>query len=255
VKDVCGFFCPKDTHTTQAPCIPANAALTQEIVEEVRGKRLFFSTDVEKAVREAEIIFVSVNTPTKDYGFGKGLAADLTYWEGAARSISRACSPDVGLLNGTKIIVEKSTVPVHTADAMTCVLKANCPPGVSFQVRAVQTACPFAPLIHASCRVHASGQSSVRFLPFPCLTERFSVSAGSIKSRIPGRRYSHRGSDSARQGPYRRSTGMQDAWACSWACICGPAVSVSYSMHTLTHGTPCQQTVSHSSFHTGLLVC
>lgn len=109
----------------------------QEIVEEVRGKKLFFTTDVEAAVREAEIIFVSVNTPTKDYGFGKGLAADLTYWEGAARAISRACESGVGLLNGTtKIIVEKSTVPVHTADAMSCVLKANCPPGVSFEVRA-----------------------------------------------------------------------------------------------------------------------
>jgi hypothetical protein len=107
----------------------------QEVVEAVRGKRLFFTTDVEKAVREAEIIFVSVNTPTKEYGFGKGLAADLTYWEGAARSISKACVAGVGLLNGTtKIIVEKSTVPVHTADAMSCVLKACSPPGVSFQV-------------------------------------------------------------------------------------------------------------------------
>jgi len=107
----------------------------KEVVEAVRGKRLFFTTDVEKAVREAEIIFVSVNTPTKEYGFGKGLAADLTYWEGAARSISKACVAGVGLLNGTtKIIVEKSTVPVHTADAMSCVLKACSPPGVSFQV-------------------------------------------------------------------------------------------------------------------------
>mmetsp|Transcript_7852 Transcript_7852/g.18117 ORF Transcript_7852/g.18117 Transcript_7852/m.18117 type:complete len:478 (-) Transcript_7852:175-1608(-) len=107
----------------------------KEVVDSVRGKRLFFTTDIEQAVREAEIIFVSVNTPTKEYGFGKGQAADLTYWEGAARSIAKACSADVGLLNGkTKIIVEKSTVPVYTADAMTCVLQACGPPGVSFQV-------------------------------------------------------------------------------------------------------------------------
>jgi len=118
-----------------SPNLPIYEPGLQEVVEAVRGTRLFFTTDVEAAVRESEIIFVSVNTPTKDYGFGKGLAADLTYWEGAARAISRACESGVGLLNGTtKIIVEKSTVPVHTADAMSCVLKANSPPGVQFEV-------------------------------------------------------------------------------------------------------------------------
>ena len=61
-----------------------------EVVKQVRGKNLFFSTDVDAAVRDAEIIFVAVNTPTKEYGFGKGRAADMTYWEGAARAISRA---------------------------------------------------------------------------------------------------------------------------------------------------------------------
>jgi UDPglucose 6-dehydrogenase len=60
--------------------------------------------------------------------------ADLTYWEGAARSISQATTEDSALFKGSKIIVEKSTVPVSTADAMTCVLQANAPPGVKFQV-------------------------------------------------------------------------------------------------------------------------
>uniref|UniRef100_A0A7S0NAX3 UDP-glucose 6-dehydrogenase n=1 Tax=Cryptomonas curvata TaxID=233186 RepID=A0A7S0NAX3_9CRYP len=105
-----------------------------EVVKQVRGKNLFFTTDIKEAVRTSEIIFVAVNTPTKEYGFGKGRAADLTYWEGAARSISQATTEDSALFKGSKIIVEKSTVPVSTADAMTCVLQANAPPGVNFQV-------------------------------------------------------------------------------------------------------------------------
>ena len=105
-----------------------------EVVKQVRGKNLFFSTDVDAAVRDAEIIFVAVNTPTKEYGFGKGRAADMTYWEGAARAISRATVSGAALFNNFKIVVEKSTVPVSTADAMTCVLNENCPIGVGFQV-------------------------------------------------------------------------------------------------------------------------
>ena len=53
---------------------------------------------------------MQVNTPTKEYGFGKGRAADLTYWEGAARAISRATVPGAALFNNFKIVVEKSTV-------------------------------------------------------------------------------------------------------------------------------------------------
>eukprot|EP00287_Rhodomonas_sp_CCMP768_P016415 CAMPEP_0196759014 /NCGR_PEP_ID=MMETSP1091-20130531/104483_1 /TAXON_ID=302021 /ORGANISM="Rhodomonas sp., Strain CCMP768" /LENGTH=530 /DNA_ID=CAMNT_0042107853 /DNA_START=8 /DNA_END=1596 /DNA_ORIENTATION=- len=106
-----------------------------EIVKEVRGKNLFFSTDVAAAVKESAIVFVAVNTPTKEYGFGKGRAADLTYWEGAARSISGNSGEGTALYNGKKIIVEKSTVPVSTADAMTCVLQNNNNGGaVDFQV-------------------------------------------------------------------------------------------------------------------------
>ncbi len=89
-----------------------------EIVREVRGKNLFFTTDLEGAIKEAEIIFISVNTPTKEYGVGKGMASDLRYLEKAARDIMKYA-------NGDKIIVEKSTVPVRTAEAISKVLSAS----------------------------------------------------------------------------------------------------------------------------------
>ena len=80
-----------------------------EIVKSCRGKNLFFSTDVAGAIKEAELIFVSVNTPTKMYGIGKGCAADVKFIESCARSIAEhAQSP--------KIVIEKSTVPARTAE-------------------------------------------------------------------------------------------------------------------------------------------
>merc|ERR1711957_434819 len=79
---------------------------------------LFFSTDVKKAVEEADIIFVSVNTPTKTKGVGAGRAADLRFIEGVGRSVSEYA-------NCSKIIVEKSTVPVKTAEALDRVLSSN----------------------------------------------------------------------------------------------------------------------------------
>jgi len=103
----------------------------QEVVEEARGRNLFFSTDIDAAIRECSIIFVSVATPTKTSGIGAGEAADLTYWELAARRIASVCnSMDV---KAPKIIVEKSTVPVKTADAMARVMAASCA-GTDFQV-------------------------------------------------------------------------------------------------------------------------
>ncbi len=89
-----------------------------EIVQEIRGTNLHFSTDVEGAIKEAEIIFVSVGTPTKTYGAGAGRAADLRYVELAARTIA-----DVS--EGHKIVVEKSTIPVRTAEALRTILTAN----------------------------------------------------------------------------------------------------------------------------------
>lgn len=96
------------------------------IVAESRGKNLFFSTEVDKAIDEAQIIFISVNTPTKTYGSGKGMAADLKYIELCARQIARVSKND-------KIVVEKSTLPVRTAEAIKSILD-NTGNGVQFQI-------------------------------------------------------------------------------------------------------------------------
>ena len=82
-----------------------------EIVGSCRGKNLFFSTEVDKAINEADAIFISVNTPTKTYGVGKGMAADLKYIELCARQIAKVAKSD-------KIVIEKSTLPVRTAEAI-----------------------------------------------------------------------------------------------------------------------------------------
>ncbi|CAA7389142.1 unnamed protein product [Spirodela intermedia] len=97
-----------------------------DVVKECRGRNLFFSTDVERHVAEADIIFVSVNTPTKTRGLGAGKAADLTYWESAARMIADVAKSD-------KIVVEKSTVPVKTAEAIEKILTHNSK-GINFQI-------------------------------------------------------------------------------------------------------------------------
>jgi len=89
-----------------------------EIVKKTRGKNLFFDTNIPKCIKESEIIFVSVNTPTKDYGVGAGQAADLQYWEKTARTIREyAESP--------KIVIEKSTLPVRTSLAMERILSSG----------------------------------------------------------------------------------------------------------------------------------
>lgn len=97
-----------------------------DVVRSARGRNLFFSTDVRGAIRIADIIFVSVGTPTKMYGVGAGRAADLRYIESAARLIAEEA-------DGPKIIVEKSTIPVKTAEAIQTILRANSKNG-QFQV-------------------------------------------------------------------------------------------------------------------------
>ena len=97
-----------------------------EVVAEARGRNLFFSTDVDKAIDEAQMIFISVNTPTKTYGAGKGMAADLKYVELCARQIAKVATKD-------KIVVEKSTLPVKTAEAIQNILD-NTGNGVDFQI-------------------------------------------------------------------------------------------------------------------------
>ena len=96
------------------------------MVAEARGRNLFFSKEVEKAISEAQMIFISVNTPTKTYGVGKGMAADLKYIELCARQIANVAKDN-------KIIVEKSTLPVRTAEAIKSILD-NTGSGVQFQI-------------------------------------------------------------------------------------------------------------------------
>lgn len=88
------------------------------IVKAVRGKNLFFSTDIDGAIRANDIIFVGVNTPTKTFGRGAGRASDLQYWEATARNIARVATCN-------KIVVEKSTLPVRTAAAMAAILSEH----------------------------------------------------------------------------------------------------------------------------------
>jgi len=89
-----------------------------EVVQATRGRNLFFSTDIDAAIRESEVIFVSVNTPTKTFGEGAGKAADLQYWEKVAREILRES-------RSPKIVIEKSTLPVKTAQTMETILNTG----------------------------------------------------------------------------------------------------------------------------------
>lgn len=97
-----------------------------KIVTEARGRNLFFSTNVEEAIDKADMIFISVNTPTKTYGKGKGQAADLKYIELCARQIAKVAKDD-------KIVVEKSTLPVRTAETLKSILH-NTGNGVNFHI-------------------------------------------------------------------------------------------------------------------------
>ncbi|KAG8793840.1 UDP-glucose 6-dehydrogenase 1 [Serendipita sp. 398] len=99
----------------------------EQVVRETRGKNLFFSTDVDGAIQEADLIFVSVNTPTKKSGIGAGYAADLNYVEKATRRIARTATT-------SKIVVEKSTVPCRTAESMRTILEANSKPNTHFSI-------------------------------------------------------------------------------------------------------------------------
>jgi len=106
--------------------IPVYEPGLSDVVASARGRNLFFSTEVDKAIAEADMIFISVNTPTKTYGVGKGMAADLKYIELCARQIARVAKTD-------KIVVEKSTLPVRTASAIKDILD-HTGNGVQFQI-------------------------------------------------------------------------------------------------------------------------
>lgn len=112
-----------DTNLDNIPVYEPGLA---EVVGASRGRNLFFSTEVDKAIDEADMIFISVNTPTKTYGVGKGMAADLKYIELCARQIARVAKTD-------KIVVEKSTLPVRTASAIKDILD-HTGNGVNYQI-------------------------------------------------------------------------------------------------------------------------
>ena len=115
-----------DWNHTDLKKLPIYEPGLDEVVAEARGRNLFFSTEVDKAIDAAELIFISVNTPTKTYGAGKGMAADLKYVELCARQIAKVATTD-------KIVVEKSTLPVKTAEAIQNILD-HTGNGVDFQI-------------------------------------------------------------------------------------------------------------------------
>ena len=97
-----------------------------DVVKQARGRNLFFNTDIETGIKEADMIFISVNTPTKTFGVGTGRAADLRFVELCARQIAQLSTTD-------KIVVEKSTLPVRTAQAVKTILSET-GNGIKFQV-------------------------------------------------------------------------------------------------------------------------
>ncbi len=117
---------PKRIAQWQSDNLPIYEPGLDQVVFATRDKNLFFSTDVDSHIESSDIIFVSVNTPTKTFGQGAGRAADLQYWEKTARQILRNSSSG-------KIVVEKSTLPVRTAAAMERILNSN-DKGILFEV-------------------------------------------------------------------------------------------------------------------------
>lgn len=113
-------------NSTEINNIPVYEPGLNNIVAKIRNRNLFFSNDMENAIKEADMIFMSVNTPTKTFGKGKGMAADLKYIEASARMIAKISDKD-------KIVVEKSTIPIRTAQAVRKIL-ANSDNGINFQV-------------------------------------------------------------------------------------------------------------------------
>lgn len=112
------------------------------VVREARGRNLFFSTDIDKGIREADLIFVSVNTPTKKTGIGAGFAADLKYVISQSIAttndmisyVEKATRRIAQIATSSKIVVEKSTVPCRTAESMRTILEANSKPGTHFSI-------------------------------------------------------------------------------------------------------------------------
>ncbi len=110
----------------QSEDLPIYEPGLEDVVQRSRGRNLFFSTEADTHIADADIVFVCVNTPTKTFGRGAGRAADLQYMEKAARQILRAST-------SPKIVVEKSTVPVRSAEVMERIFESS-DKGLSFDV-------------------------------------------------------------------------------------------------------------------------
>ena len=116
----------KQWNSTDLNNLPIFEPGLDKVIAETRGRNLFFSNEIEKNIKNSEMIFISVNTPTKTYGDGKGMAADLRYVELCARKIAEVAEDD-------KIVVEKSTLPVKTAAAIKNILDET-GSGVHFEI-------------------------------------------------------------------------------------------------------------------------
>lgn len=90
----------------------------EDLIKKCRGKNLFFKTDIAQSISESDMVFISVNTPTKVSGLGAGEASDLKYIESSARSIAEFST-------GHTIVVEKSTIPVKTAEVIKTILNSS----------------------------------------------------------------------------------------------------------------------------------
>jgi UDPglucose 6-dehydrogenase len=117
---------PERIEAWNSPDLPIYEPGLDQLIAATRGRNLFFSTDIEAGIRENDIIFVSVNTPTKSFGLGAGMAADLQYWEKTARQI-------LAFSESSKIVIEKSTLPVKTSLAMERILNSRAN-GILFDV-------------------------------------------------------------------------------------------------------------------------
>eukprot|EP00529_Nitzschia_sp_RCC80_P022133 CAMPEP_0113488202 /NCGR_PEP_ID=MMETSP0014_2-20120614/25896_1 /TAXON_ID=2857 /ORGANISM="Nitzschia sp." /LENGTH=479 /DNA_ID=CAMNT_0000381909 /DNA_START=61 /DNA_END=1500 /DNA_ORIENTATION=+ /assembly_acc=CAM_ASM_000159 len=118
IRVVVGDISQKQIDAWNTDNLPIYEPGLTEVVKESRGKNLFFSTDLDTEINEADVIFISVNTPTKTKGIGAGAAANIKNCELCARHIAKVAKQ-------SKIVVEKSTVPVRTAEAITRILRAN----------------------------------------------------------------------------------------------------------------------------------
>ena len=108
----------KDWNSEDLNKLPIYESGLAEIISTTRDKNLFFSTEIASSIDNADMIFMAVNTPTKIKGEGRGYAADLSYVEECARQIARHSKSD-------KIVVEKSTLPVRTAEKIKEILKSK----------------------------------------------------------------------------------------------------------------------------------